>query len=186
MYSSSYKSVHSIFRETLQGPVLEQLITSMMDNTQIVMQRNKLSGWITEGLQNFIHRIMFEAGYMTLFGKKEKAEEDSVEKRPLMQKIIEDFLAFDNAFPQMAAGLPIYFCLRAFRAREALAEMLHHKYLKRNRCLSALIEKRMYAFDHIRPIIDELAKARTHVGMLWAAQANTLPTAFWSLYYLLR
>ncbi|XP_061094782.1 cytochrome P450 7A1 [Conger conger] len=187
-YSGSYDGIHSIFRQTLQGPALEQLTTSMMDNTQIVMQRNTLPGWMKEGLQKFTNRIMFEAGYMTLFGKDERvlAEEDSVEKRPLMQKIIEDFLVFDKAFPEMAAGVPIHFCLRAFRAREALAEMLHHKHLRRNHCLSALIERRIDAFDRISHVIDELGKARTHLSMLWASQANTLPSAFWSLYYMLR
>ncbi|KAG9347983.1 hypothetical protein JZ751_004002 [Albula glossodonta] len=159
----------------------------MMENTQIVIHQNSKSGWMTEGLQSFTNRIMFEAGYLTLFGKEEKAvhEEDSATKRVLMQKAIEDFLVFDKAFPEIAAGLPIYFCIKALRAREALAGKFLHKYLKRNQCLSALIERRMHAFDQMDSL-DELGKARTHVCMLWASQANTLPTTFWSLYYMLR
>ncbi|XP_064189015.1 cytochrome P450 7A1 isoform X1 [Anguilla rostrata] len=187
MYSSSYKDIHSIFRQTLQGRVLQELTTSMMENTQIIMLRNNLSGWTKEGLQRFTIRIMFEAGYMTFFGREEQAiaEEDSAAKSLLMQKIIDDFLVFDKAFPEMAAGIPIHFLLRTFRAREALAEMLYHTCLKRNHRLSALIEKRIHAFDQMSHI-DELGKARANVSMLWASQANTLPAAFWSLYYMLR
>ncbi|KAJ8277660.1 hypothetical protein GJAV_G00078220 [Gymnothorax javanicus] len=188
LYSSSYEEIHSLFRRTLQGPDLEQLTTTMMENTGIVMERNKPSGWMKDGLQNFTNRIMFEAGYMTFFGKEEKsvAEEDlSVANWLLMPKIIQDFFVFDKAFPLMAAGIPIKFFLKAFRAREALAALFHHKHLKRNSCLSALIEKRMQAFDKMGHI-DELGKARTHVSMLWASQANTLPATFWSLYFLLR
>ncbi|KAJ8413319.1 hypothetical protein AAFF_G00093150 [Aldrovandia affinis] len=187
LYSAHYKDVHSIFRQTLQGPVLQELTSGMMENTQIIMQRNDKSGWMTEGLRSFTNRIMFEAGYLTFFGKEENATaaEDSAAKRLLMQKAIEDFLVFDKAFPEMAAGLPIRFCMRAFRAREALAELFYHKYLKRNQKLSALIERRIHAFDQMEHI-DELGKARTHLGVLWASQANTLPAAFWSLYYMLR
>ncbi|XP_036374002.1 cytochrome P450 7A1 [Megalops cyprinoides] len=187
MYSGRYKDIHSIFRQTLQGPVLQQLTSSMMENIQIIMQRDKGHGWITEGLQSFTNRIMFEAGYLTLFGKEEKAmaEENSATKQRMMRKAIEDFHAFDKAFPELAAGLPIHLCIKAFRAREALAEKFHHKYLKNNQSLSALIERRMHAFDEMEQL-DELGKARTHVCMLWASQANTLPATFWSLYYMMR
>ncbi|XP_018599816.1 cholesterol 7-alpha-monooxygenase [Scleropages formosus] len=189
VYSYNIKDIHSIFRQTLQGPVLQQLISTMMENLQAVMRRDEGHGWTTEGLQVFVERIMFEAGYLTLFGKEEEAEAmatgGATPRWLFMRQAMEDFHAFDKAFPEMAAGLPIHLCGRAFRAREALAEKLHHRHLKRNKCLSALIERRMHAFDQMEQL-DEKEKARTHVSMLWASQANTLPATFWSLYYILR
>ncbi|KAL4635223.1 cholesterol 7-alpha-monooxygenase-like [Arapaima gigas] len=191
VFSCSYRDIHSIFRQTLQGPVLQQLISTMMENLQAVMRRDEGHGWANEGLQVFVDRIMFEAGYLTLFGKEGEEEAEAMAagraapRWIFMRQAMEDFHAFDKAFPEMAAGLPIHLCGRAFRAREALAEKLHHRYLKRNKCLSALIERRMHAFDQMEQL-DEKEKARTHVSMLWASQANTLPATFWSLYYILR
>ncbi|MBN3304773.1 CP7A1 monooxygenase, partial [Amia calva] len=183
LYNGNYDKVHSLFRQTLQGPALHGLTSSMMENLQIVLLRGKPSEWTTEGLQSFASRIMFEAGYRTLFGKEENATGDN--NGEPMSKAIKYFNVFDEAFPEIAAGFPIYLLKKAHAAREALTERLQHKYLKKNKCLSALIEQRMNCFDQMA-FLDELGKARTHVVMLWASQANTLPAAFWSLYYTLR
>ncbi|XP_072544094.1 cytochrome P450 7A1 [Salminus brasiliensis] len=185
VYSDSYKDVHSIFRQTLQGPVLQQLSETMLDNLQTVLGRYLPSecSWIEEGLQCFTNRIMFEAGFLTLFGKKNGLLQTGV-VGICMQKAKQDFLIFDRAFPILAAGMPISLCVRALRAREALAEKLLHGELNQRTLISDLIQQRMEAFDRMN--LDETGKARTHVCMLWASQANTLPAAFWSLYYTLR
>lgn len=180
-FSESYREVHGIFRQTLQGPPLQQLADTMLCNLQTVLERGLPCehDWIEEGLQSFTNRIMFEAGFLTLFGK------DAGFLQSIgMQKTEQDFLVFDRAFPLLAAGLPISLIARAWRAREALAAELLHEELHRRKCISDLILRRMDAFDRMR--LDETGKARTHVCMLWASQANTLPAAFWSLYYTLR
>ncbi|XP_048865914.1 cytochrome P450 7A1 [Brienomyrus brachyistius] len=190
MYSGSYRDIHPIFRQTLQGPVLQQLISTMMENIQMVIRRDDSFNWVTEGLQRFVDRIMFEAGYLTLFGKEDEALVTGgggcgAPQWLSMRQAMEDFHAFDKALPEMVAGLPIHLHLKAFRAREALAQKLHHRHLKRNKCLSALIERRIQAFDKMEEL-DENGKAKTHLCILWASQANTLPATFWSLYYMLR
>ncbi|XP_030635932.1 cytochrome P450 7A1 [Chanos chanos] len=188
MLSESYKEVHSIFRQTLQGPPLQQLTQSMLGNLQTVLSQDSQRGhgWQEEGLQSFTNRIMFEAGFLTLFGQEaELPKLRGVAKAgSFIRKTVRDFLMFDKAFPALAAGVPISLCLSAWRAREALASELKHSGLQRRNCISALIQRRMDAFDRMR--LDETGKARTHVCMLWASQANTLPAAFWSLYYTLR
>ncbi|KAG9274041.1 cytochrome P450 7A1 [Astyanax mexicanus] len=185
VYSDSYKDVHSIFTQTLQGLHLQHLSQTMLDNLQTVLQRclPSESSWREEGLQCFTHRIMFEAGFLTLFGKKNGVLQSETVGM-CMQKAKQDFLTFDQAFPILAAGLPISLCVRALRAREALAEKLLHGELHQRTLISDLIQRRMDAFDCMH--LDETGKARTHVCMLWASQANTLPAAFWSLYYTLR
>ncbi|KAK1172823.1 cytochrome P450 7A1-like [Acipenser oxyrinchus oxyrinchus] len=188
-YNLTYEELHHIFRQTLQGPALHPLTSNMMENLQFVMLRSKTSAWTTEGLYSFTFRIMFEAGYLTLFGKDEKALRDDTERfeahKVLIHKAMNDFKVFDKAFPLIVAGLPIGIIRGVKAAREALAERLQHKYLKKNSSISALTEQRMRYFDPV-PYLDELGKARTHNVMLWASQANTLPATFWSLYYMLR
>ncbi|KAI7814564.1 cytochrome P450 7A1 isoform X1 [Triplophysa rosa] len=188
VFSGSYREVHSIFRQTLQGPPLQELAQSMLGNLQAVLGRglSREHGWVEEGLQNFTNRIMFEAGFLTLFGRDAGLlRSDGVKcGKTCMQKAAQDFLVFDRAFPALAAGVPIGLCMPAWRAREALAEELLHDELHRRNCISDLIQRRMDAFDRMH--LDETGKARTHVCMLWASQANTLPAAFWSLYYTLR
>lgn len=185
VFSENYREVHSIFRQTLQGPSLEQLSQSMLGNLQVVLRRglSREHGWVQEGLQDFTNRIMFEAGFLTLFGK-DAGLLQSDGGRTCMRKAAQDFLVFDRAFPALAAGVPIGLYVPAWRAREALAEELLHDELHRRKCISDLIQRRMDAFDRMH--LDETGKARTHVCMLWASQANTLPAAFWSLYYTLR
>ncbi|KAG1927020.1 cholesterol 7-alpha-monooxygenase [Pimephales promelas] len=193
-FSESYREVHGLFRQTLQGPSLQELGESMMCNLQSVLDRENESvlrnpqsvldrengsehQWLEEGLQSFTNRIMFEAGFVTLFGRDPGFLQAS-------RTGMREFLAFDHAFPFLAAGVPIGLIPRVWRAREALAEDLMHDELHRRKCISDLIQRRMEAFD--RMPLDETGKARTHVCMLWASQANTLPAAFWSLYYTLR
>ncbi|XP_066537209.1 cytochrome P450 7A1 [Hoplias malabaricus] len=188
LYRECYWEVHSIFTQTLQGQPLQHITETMLDNMQTVVRQCLPSenSWKEEGLQCFTNRIMFEAGYLTLFGKKNGfVQVDSKGAVGIcMQKAKQDFLKFDQAFPLLAAGVPISLCLHALWAREALAEKLLHGELHQRMCISDLIQRRMDAFDRMH--LDEIGKARTHVCVLWASQANTLPAAFWSLYYTLR
>lgn len=190
VYVGTYREIHSLFHQTLQGPSLTQLTQSMLSNLQAVLGQNLPTGadWMEEGLQSFSNRIMFEAGFLTLFGQKAdiqgRGDNKDAQAHPCMQQVACDFLVFDRAFPVMAAGLPIHLCVRAWLAREALTEKFFHARLQQHHSMSALIKRRMDAFDRMQ--LDERGKARTHLCMLWASQANTLPTAFWSLYHMLR
>lgn len=51
--------------------------------------------------------------------------------------------------------------------------------------MSDLISMRMILNDSLSTFND-VSKARTHVALLWASQANTLPATFWSLFYMIR
>ncbi|XP_078072328.1 cytochrome P450 7A1-like [Mustelus asterias] len=193
-YGVSYEEIHQIFNRTLQGFSLGPLTSSMMINLQFVMLQNKKSSdsskWTTESLCAFSNRIMFEAGYLTLFGKNEKAmKENNTEKVKAqcaaIQSVMKNFTVFDNLFPVLAGGIPLLFVKAAKQSRMALAQALLHNNLRQNDSKSDLIEERMNLFDR-SPALDELSKGKTHVTMLWASQANTLPATFWSVYYLIR
>lgn len=62
---------------------------------------------------------------------------------------------------------------------------MHAEKLSKRENVSDLISMRMILNDSLSTFND-VSKARTHVALLWASQANTLPATFWSLFYLIR
>lgn len=66
-------------------------------------------------------QVMFESGYLTLFGKE--LGEDTCQARQAAQKALvlnalENFKEFDKIFPALVAGLPIHVFKSAYSARE--------------------------------------------------------------------
>ncbi|KAJ8413318.1 hypothetical protein AAFF_G00093140 [Aldrovandia affinis] len=189
------ENLHQTFLKTLQGEALPSLIETMMENLQSVMlQSSTLSvsstEWETDGIFAFCYKVMFESGYLTLFGKELGAHEDKGLARQEAQKALvlnalENFKEFDKIFPALVAGLPIHVFKSGHSARENLAKTLLHENLSKRKNISDLISLRMLLNDTLSTFND-LSKARTHVALLWASQANTLPAAFWTLFYTIR
>lgn len=187
------ENLHKTFLKTLQGDALPSLIENMMENLQSVMlQSNMLksssSEWEVDGIFAFCYKVMFESGYLTLFGKDldgDKTIARQQAQKALVLSALENFKEFDKIFPALVAGLPIHVFKSGHSARENLAQtMLHEKLSKRTK-ISDLISLRMQLNDSLSTF-NELSKARTHVAILWASQANTLPATFWTLFYLIR
>ncbi|KAE8598826.1 hypothetical protein XENTR_v10016956 [Xenopus tropicalis] len=189
------QNVHDSFLKTLQGDALDPLISNMMENLQHTMLQNSSykvnsKDWVTEGLYAFCYRVMFEAGYLTLFGKEFNSPEDKnlarqEAQRALILNAIENFKEFDKIFPALVAGLPIHVFKSAYSARENLAKDLLHENLRKRNNISELISLRMFLNESMTSLND-MEKAKTHLALLWASQANTLPATFWSVFYLLR
>lgn len=193
-YRIDYDEIHQIFNKTLQGQALGPLATSMMENLQFVILQMKTSldsdTWNTGWLNEFSFKIMFQAGFLTIFGKNEKAmKAKDIEKinaqHAAILNAMENFKVFDASFPALAGGVPVLFLKGVKESRLALAHALMPTVLNQNDNKSLLIEERINIFDR-SPLLDDLEKAKTHVAMLWASQANTIPASFWSIYYLLR
>uniref|UniRef100_A0A8C6YBI2 Cytochrome P450 family 7 subfamily A member 1 n=1 Tax=Naja naja TaxID=35670 RepID=A0A8C6YBI2_NAJNA len=173
---------HTIIR-TLQGNALTFLSETMMENLHYVMvessaEKMNLNDWVTDKLFEFCYRVMFESGFLTLFGTEFNTHHDKV----LSSK---NFKEFDQIFPALVAGLPIHLFKNAYSAREKLAEALLHENLKKRENISELISLRMYLNDTLSTF-DDMDKAKTHLAILWASQANTIPATFWSSFYLIR
>lgn len=187
------ENIHETFNKTMQGDALDPLITSMMENLQHTMMQPvaaKPNEWISDGLYAFCYRVMFESGYLTIFGKEFNAKNDqSVARqeaqRALILNALENFKEFDKIFPALVAGLPIHVFKSAYSARENLAKDLLHENLRKRINLSDIVSLRMFLNDTLSTLNDA-EKAKTHVALLWASQANTLPATFWCVYYLLR
>ncbi|XP_025905874.1 cholesterol 7-alpha-monooxygenase [Nothoprocta perdicaria] len=189
------ENFHQTFIRTLQGNALDPLIEAMMENLQYVMLQSRASKlqantWVTEGLYAFCCRVMFESGFLTLFGTEFNASHDKnvlkqETERAHILNALENFKEFDKIFPALVAGLPIHLFKSAHSAREQLGEALLHKNLLKRNKLSELVTLRMFLNDTLSTF-DDKEKAKTHVAVLWASQANTIPATFWSLFYLIK
>ncbi|XP_025035793.1 cytochrome P450 7A1 isoform X1 [Pelodiscus sinensis] len=189
------ENMHKTFIRTLQGNALNSLTEAMMENLQYVMLQSSTSelhsnNWVTEGLYAFCCRVMFESGFLTLFGTEFNSSQDrhlsqGETQRELILNALENFKTFDKIFPALVAGVPIHVFKSAHNAREKLAEALLHENLRKRNNLSELVTLRMFLNDTLSTF-DDKEKAKTHVAVLWASQANTIPATFWSLFYLIR
>ncbi|KAM3929278.1 cytochrome P450 7A1 [Leptodactylus fuscus] len=187
------ENIHETFNKTMKGDALDALITAMMENLQRTMLQPCASNgeeWKKDGLYAFCYRVMFESGYLTLFGQELNAQDDQSlarqeAQRALILNAIENFKEFDKIFPALVAGLPIRVFKSAHSARENLAKELFQGKLRNRNNLSDIVSLRMYLNDTLSSL-NEPEKAKTHVALLWASQANTLPATFWSVYYLIR
>ncbi|CAM5089794.1 unnamed protein product [Eretmochelys imbricata] len=189
------ENMHQTFIRTLQGNALNSLIEAMMKNLQYVMLQSSTSKlhsntWVTDGLYAFCCRVMFESGFLTLFGTEFNSTQDQnlsqqETQRALILNALENFKEFDKIFPVLVAGMPIHVFKSAHNAREKLAEALLHENLRKRSNISELITLRMFLNDTLSTF-DDKEKAKTHLAVLWASQANTIPATFWSLFYLIR
>ncbi|XP_038246249.1 cytochrome P450 7A1 isoform X2 [Dermochelys coriacea] len=189
------ENMHQTFIRTLQGNALNSLIEAMMENLQYVMLQSSTSklhsnNWVRDGLYAFCCRVMFESGFLTLFGTEFNSTQDKnlsqrETQRALILNALENFKEFDKIFPVLVAGMPIHVFKSAHNAREKLAEALLHENLRKRSNISELITLRMFLNDTLSTF-DDKEKAKTHLAVLWASQANTIPATFWSLFYLIR
>ncbi|XP_003793722.1 cholesterol 7-alpha-monooxygenase [Otolemur garnettii] len=180
------ENINDTFVRTLQGDALNSLTEAMMENLQLIMRppapsESQLAAWVTEGMYSFCYRVMFEAGYLTLFGR-DLTRQDS---RAHMLNNLDNFKQFDKVFPALVAGLPIHLFQMAHRAREELATSLKHEKLRERDRVSELVSLRMLLNDTLSTFND-LEKGKTHLAILWASQANTIPATFWSLFQMIR
>lgn len=68
-----------------------------------------------------VWQVMFESGYLTLFGKElgeNKCQARQEAQKALVLNALENFKEFDKIFPALVAGLPIHVFKSAYSARE--------------------------------------------------------------------
>ncbi|XP_002128381.2 cytochrome P450 7B1-like [Ciona intestinalis] len=167
----------------LQGHWLETLVSKMMGNLQKVLLHGNYNNtdWATTGLLHLVETVMCTAGFKSLFG--EYPASSGINNNKLHHKIVEDFVKFDKAFPLLVQGRPIsslkgvkesranmwkFFTIDEIHKRELVYEMVEQyaKKLEENQELEEL-KKELYCVN-------------------WAAMSNTLLSAFWALYYILK
>lgn len=165
----------------LQGDNLAPLTESMMGNLMLVFRQDYLdqeSSWKTAYMYKFCNSIMFEATFLTMYGKPPSASRHSG-----MSVLETDFVKFDKMFPLLIAQIPIWLLGRTKAIRERLINYFLPHQMSCWSHSSEFIRMRSEMFEQYDTLRD-YDKAAHHFAILWASLGNTVPAIFWVMYYL--
>ena len=154
-------------RTYLKGAHLAPVTARMEDRLGRELRATLGDGAVEVELYGLLWGLIFRAGTDSLFG-------DGVQDAALA----EAFARFDAQFPLLIAKLPRFLTAQG---RAALVE-LQAKLEGVGATGSTWMSKRAEHLDDIEAGVT----GHLNSSLLWAATANTVPTAFWTLHYLLR
>ncbi|XP_072897655.1 cytochrome P450 7B1-like isoform X2 [Hemitrygon akajei] len=176
----SNEEIHKLYHY-LKGDELNILIKNTTENLQNIMRRElvRSTEWRIEYMYDFCCRIIFEATYVSLYGKAPMNEEKKI------TELKEKFIKFDQMFPYLAARIPIELLGNTKRIHKELISYLTSKELDQRLSMAKLIQGRRDLLDRY-PYLQDDQKAAHHLAFLWAAVGNTIPAMFWSLYYIVK
>ncbi|XP_009953115.1 PREDICTED: 25-hydroxycholesterol 7-alpha-hydroxylase-like, partial [Leptosomus discolor] len=97
------ENLHRIY-QYLQGKPLDIISDHMMKNLQDIFEWkcSQATDWETEKMYKFCCSVMFEASFVTLYGRVPAADGHKV-----ISEIRDKFIKFDASFPYLAANIPI-------------------------------------------------------------------------------
>ncbi|XP_019383271.1 PREDICTED: 25-hydroxycholesterol 7-alpha-hydroxylase isoform X1 [Gavialis gangeticus] len=175
------ENLHRMY-QYLQGKSLDTLSEDMMKNLQQIFERkcSQATDWEAEKMYKFCCSVMFEASFITLYGRVPAADGHKV-----ISEIRDKFTKFDANFPYLALGIPVELLGATKKVRK---ELIHHfSYQNMTKWLggSEVIQARKDLFEKYE-LLTVYDKAAHHFTFLWASVANTIPATFWAMYYLLR
>ncbi|KAM9643553.1 cytochrome P450 7B1 isoform 3-T4 [Morphnus guianensis] len=175
------ENLHRIY-QYLQGKPLDIISDHMMKNLQDIFEWkcSQATDWETEKMYKFCCSVMFEASFVTLYGRVPAADGHKV-----ISEIRDKFIKFDASFPYLAANIPIELLGATKKVRK---ELIHH-FLLQNMTKwlggSKVVQARQDIFEKYE-LLGDYDKAAHHFAFLWASVGNTIPATFWAMYYLLR
>ncbi|XP_072267222.1 cytochrome P450 7B1 isoform X2 [Pyxicephalus adspersus] len=166
----------------MQGKSLDKLSDSMMINLQRVFKWkfSQATDWRTENMYQFCCSIMFEASFMTLYGRDPVAD-----GRNVISEMREKFTKFDAKFPYLVVNVPIALLGDTKTIREQLIHFFMPNKMDARRDLSDVIQARKDILENY-DVLQDYDKAAHHFAFLWASVGNTIPATFWAMYYLVR
>ncbi|KDO21197.1 hypothetical protein SPRG_22273 [Saprolegnia parasitica CBS 223.65] len=124
-------------------------------------------------LLTLVEHAIFASGSAVMFGERVLAAHP---------RMADDFLAFDAAFPLLVAGcVPSVFLSKAMASRQRLIDAFKAAPLTDG---APLVQARASALPTLA-CGSATDRASCHLEILWAASANSIPTAFWTLFHLL-
>nr|XP_032659993.1 cytochrome P450 7B1 [Chelonoidis abingdonii] len=175
------ENLHRIY-QYLQGKPLDIISDHMMKNLQHIFEWkcSQATDWKTEKMYKFCSFLIFEASFITLYGRDPAADGHNV-----ISEIRDKFTKFDASFPYLAANIPIELLGVTKKVRK---ELIHH-FLLQNMAKwmggSEVIQARKDTLEKYE-LLQDYDKAAHHFAFLWASVGNTIPATFWAMYYLLR
>ncbi|XP_010008044.1 PREDICTED: 25-hydroxycholesterol 7-alpha-hydroxylase-like, partial [Nestor notabilis] len=113
------ENLHRIY-QYLQGKPLDIISDHMMKNLQDIFEWkcSQATDWETEKMYKFCCSVMFEASFVTLYGRVPAADGHKV-----ISEIRDKFIKFDASFPYLAANIPIELLGATKKVRK---ELIHH------------------------------------------------------------
>lgn len=113
------ENLHRIY-QYLQGKPLDTISDHMMKNLQDIFEWkcSHATDWETEKMYKFCCSVMFEASFVTLYGRVPAADGHKV-----ISEIRDKFIKFDASFPYLAANIPIELLGATKKVRK---ELIHH------------------------------------------------------------
>ena len=135
-----------------------------------------------DDLYSVVVDLMFQATGRSFFGTLFDDDGDGGE----MNQIKTAFHTFDTNFPLLAGGVPSNYIAGVSKAMAHLFSKFQHKTdvdLVNKYKVSEIIQFRQ---DFLNNHMDHNSQGSFQLGFVWATMANTLPTAFWSLYFVMR
>uniref|UniRef100_A0A8D0HRT6 Cytochrome P450 family 7 subfamily B member 1 n=1 Tax=Sphenodon punctatus TaxID=8508 RepID=A0A8D0HRT6_SPHPU len=175
------EDLHKIY-QLLQGKPLDILSDHMMENLQGIFEWkfSQATDWETEKMYKFCCSVIFEASFITLYGRDPDADGHKV-----ISEIRDKFTKFDASFPYLAANIPI----ELLGATKEIRKELIHNFFPNNMRKwlggSEVIQARKDTLEKYE-LLGDYDKAAHHFAFLWASVGNTIPATFWAMYYLLR
>ncbi|XP_026204623.1 prostacyclin synthase [Anabas testudineus] len=170
-----------VMKKHFMGMNLATLNSTMDRHLQALLKAEmppNQKDWKEEGLFDFSYRLLFKAGYLTLFG----AEQNNNSTDP--SSVYEGYKTFDGLLTKMARGtLKSEERRTAQSLRQRLWELLAPAGLTEDSVSSHWL----YAYRRLlkEEGADEETQKRAVLMQLWATQGNVGPAAFWLLGYLL-
>jgi cytochrome P450 len=161
-------AIEGFFTEHLKGAGLAPLTARAGERLRVALAREASGAWRETDLHALVARCVFIAGIEALFGDGAADEQ-----------LVADFMRFDRWFPLLVAGTPISVlpgARAAFARLIAVSDVTRPDISLFMRAREALLSRSTTRDD----------KNRLQAGLIWAAAANTIPAAFWSLAYLVR
>jgi oxysterol 7-alpha-hydroxylase len=144
----------------LQGNNLNNLTESLMGNLMFVFRQDYLTGeseWRTESVYQLCNSIMFEATFLTLFGKPAHSSRHSG-----MVTLREDFVKFDTMFPLLIARIPISLLGGTKATRDKLINYFHPQRMSGWSNTSGFIKERAAVLEQYDSLgdVDKAGKHR--------------------------
>ncbi|XP_027733031.1 25-hydroxycholesterol 7-alpha-hydroxylase-like [Vombatus ursinus] len=166
----------------LQSDFLDSSSYNLMQNLQRIMKEQLLqakNGEINQ-LYKFCTSIIFEATYLTLYGKDPGTNSGEV-----IHELMEDFVKFDNKFLSLLSPLPTL-SLRAIRnIQKKLIQYFSSERISKMQEISEVVRVRQILLEKFTEFQD-YERGAHHFAFLWASVSNTIPASFWTVYYLLQ
>ncbi|XP_041658984.1 cytochrome P450 7B1 isoform X2 [Cheilinus undulatus] len=171
--------------QLLQGDNLTLLTESMMGNLMLIFRQDHLGegagqvgGWKIANMYEFCISVMFEATFLTMYGRPKTARRHSG-----TSVLRDNFVQFDSMFPLLMAQIPIGLLRRTKAIRQKLINYFLPNRMSCWSHASQFIQRRSEVFEQYDTLRD-VDKAAHHFAILWASVGNTVPACFWSMYYL--